>query len=63
MAHLGLKAVQLMNYVICGVYSQFVAFCCAAPLGMVNLVSVQGPSLALGRLPANAGVGKTTSAG
>jgi hypothetical protein len=52
-----------MNCLTCGVYSEFVALRRPAPLGMVNLVSVQSPRLALGRLPTNTGVGKTTSAG
>jgi hypothetical protein len=62
-AHLGLEAIELMNGLICGVDAQFVALGGTAPLGMIYLVSVQRPGLALGRLPANASVGKPTSAG
>jgi hypothetical protein len=63
LAHLGLEAIQLVDGVIRGVYSQFVALGCATPLSVVNLLAVQRPSLALGRLPANTRVGETTSAG
>jgi hypothetical protein len=51
-----------MDRLGCGVDSELVALRGTAPLGVVNLVSVQRPGLALGRLPAHARVSETTSA-